>query len=118
MATSYLLSQAQGTASVGSFTTVYSTSASTTAIVSNFLVANQASAVVTVRLGVDDTAGTPSGAEWLLYDVSVGGNDTLSVGPLSPGLTLGRRIRRSPRAGTRLPRLAVSVSTRSLVADR
>ena len=98
MATSYLLSQAQGTASVGSFTTVYSTSASTTAIVSNFLVANQASAVVTVRLGVDDTAGTPSGAEWLLYDVSVGGNDTLSVGPLSLGNT--RFLRASSSAST------------------
>ena len=83
MATTYKLAQVQGSASTGTYSTLYDTSASVTAIISNLLIANQASAAVTVRVGTDTTAGTPGAAEWLLYDVVVAANDTLSFGPLS-----------------------------------
>ena len=98
MATTYSLAQVQGTSSTGTYSTLYSTGASTTAIVSNLLIANQASSAVTVRVGIDDTAGTPGAAEWILYDVVIAGNDTLSFGPLSLGNT--RFIRVSSSANT------------------
>lgn len=98
MPTTYSLSQAQGSASTGTYVTLYSTGASTRAIISNLLIANHAAAAVTVRVGIDDTAGTPGAAEWLLYDVLVGANDTLSFGPLSLGNT--RFIRCSSSANT------------------
>lgn len=98
MATTYSLAQVQGTSSTGTYSTLYSTGASTTAIISNLLIANQSSSAVTVRVGLDDTAGTPGSAEWILYDVVVAGNDTLSFGPLSIGNT--RFIRVSSSANT------------------
>ena len=98
MATTYSLAQVQGSASTGTYSTLYSTGASTTAIISNLLIANHAAAAVTVRVGIDDTAGTPGAAEWILYDVVIAGNDTLSFGPLSLGNT--RFIRVSSSANT------------------
>lgn len=98
MATTYKLSQVQGTASTGTYSTLYSTSASTTAIISNLFIANQAATAVTVRVGIDDTAGTPTAAEWLLYDVIIAANETLSFGPLALGNT--RFIRVSSSANT------------------
>ena len=98
MATTYSLAQVQGSASTGTYSTLYSTGASTTAIISNLLIANHAAAAVTVRVGFDDTAGTPGAAEWILYDVVIAGNDTLSFGPLSLGNT--RFIRVSSSANT------------------
>lgn len=82
MATTYKLAQVQGSASTGTYATLYGTG-SNTAIVSNLLIANQAAATVTVRVGTDTTEGTPGAAEWLLYDVVIAANDTLSFGPLS-----------------------------------
>ena len=98
MATAYKLAQVQGTAAVGTMATLYDTSASVTAIISQLFIANQASAAVTVRVGTDTTAGTPGAAEWLLYDVVVGANDTLSFGPLS--LPASTFIRVSSSANT------------------
>ena len=100
MATTYKLAQVQGSASTGTYSTLYSTGASTTAIISNLLIANQASASVTVRVGIDDTAGTPGAAEWLLYDVVVAANDTLSFGPLSLGNTQYLRVSSSANTCT------------------
>ena len=98
MATTYKLAQVQGSASTGTYSTLYDTSASVTAIISNLLIANHASAAVTVRVGTDTTAGTPGAAEWLLYDVVVQANDTLSFGPLS--LPASTFIRVSSSANT------------------
>ena len=98
MPTAYSLSQVQGSASTGTYVTLYSTGASTRAIISNLLIANQATATVTVRVGVMGSAGTPGASQWLLYDVVVGANDTLSFGPLSIGNT--QFIRCSSSANT------------------
>ena len=98
MATTYKLAQVQGSASTGTYVTVYNTGASTTAIISNILIANEAAAAVTVRLGIDTTAGTPGAGEWILYDVVIAANDTLSFGPLSLGNT--QYLRASSSANT------------------
>ena len=100
MATTYKLAQVQGSASTGTYSTLYNTGASTTAIISNLLIANQAGSPVTVRVGIDDTAGTPGAAEWLLYDVVLAANDTLSFGPLSLGNTQYLRVSSSANTCT------------------
>jgi hypothetical protein len=98
MATAYSFKQVQGSSSTGTYVTLYNTGASTTAIVSNILIANESSSAVTVRLGTDTTAGTPGAGEWILYDVIIAGNDTLSFGPLSLGNT--QYLRASSSANT------------------
>lgn len=100
MATTYKLAQVQGSASTGTYATLYNTGASTTAIVSNLLIANEAAAAVTVRVGTDTTAGTPGAGEWILYDVVIAANDTLSFGPLSLGNTQYLRISSSANTCT------------------
>lgn len=79
MATTYKYSQAQGTSSTGTYTTVYNTPASTQAVVSSLVICNASSSNVTVRVGLDTTAGTPSSSEFLVYDATIAGNDTVSL---------------------------------------
>lgn len=98
MATSYRLSQVQGTAGTGTYATLYNTGASTTAIVSNIIVTNQAATAVTVRIGVTTTAGTPTASEWLVSDFVVAPNDVFMLGPISIGNS--RFIRVSSSAAT------------------
>lgn len=85
----------QGTASTGTYATLHSTAAGVTAIC-QVMIANEASSEVTVRLGLADSAGTPT--RWRLYDVKVAGNDTLSLGPIN--LNASRFIRVSSSANT------------------
>lgn len=98
MATTYKLAQKAGTAATSTYDTLYNTGATTTAIISNILIANQGTASVTVRLGTDTTAGTPGAGEWLLYDVVIAAADTLSFGPLSLGTST--YLRHSSSANT------------------
>lgn len=85
MATAYKYSQVQGTASTGTYATLYQTPAATEAVISSLVITNQASSDVTVRIGLDTTAGTPGASEWLVYDAVVAGNDTVA---LTLGITL------------------------------
>lgn len=82
MATTYKRSGVQGTASVGTYATLYTVPAGTSAVISTISICNTSASAVTYRIGFDDTAGTPGASEWLVYDSSVAGNDTvfLSVG--------------------------------------
>lgn len=86
MATIYKNAQVQGTAGTGTYTTLYNTDASTTAVISTILICNTAGAQATYRIGLDTTAGTPSASEWLVYDATVPANDTVA---LTFGATLG-----------------------------
>lgn len=99
MATNYKVSQVQGTASTGTYSTLYNTGASTEAVVSTILICNTASASATYRIGLDDSAGTPGSSEWLVYDAVVAGNDTIA---LTLGISLGnsKYIRVSSSANT------------------
>ena len=99
MATAYKFAQVQGTASTGTFATLYTTPASTEAVVSSLVITNQTGSAVTVRVGMDATAGTPSASEFLVYDAAVAGNDTVA---LTLGITMpaGKFIRVSSSAST------------------
>jgi len=99
MATAYKYAQVQGTASTGTYATLYTTPASTEAVISSLVITNQASSDVTVRIGLDTTAGTPGSDEWLVYDAVIAGNDTIA---LTLGVTLDaeKYIRVSSSANT------------------
>lgn len=79
MPTAYKYSQVQGTASTGTYATLYTTPSATEAVISSIVITNQASSSVTVRIGMDTTAGTPGASEWLVYDAVVAGNDTVAL---------------------------------------
>ncbi len=98
MATVYKDATAVGTGAIGTYSTLYSTNASTTAIISNIMVANESASSVTVRIGLASSATTPASGSFLVYDVVIGGNDTLSIGPFALGNT--RFIRVSSSSAT------------------
>lgn len=85
MATAYKYAQVQGTASTSTYATLYTTPAATQAVISSIVITNQSSSAVTVRIGLDTTAGTPGASEWLVYDAAIAGNDTVA---LTLGVTL------------------------------
>ena len=95
MATTYKEQVAQGTASTGTYSTLYSTGAGVTAVC-QVMISNESSSAVTVRVGLADSAGTPS--RFRLYDVVVAGNDTLSFGPIN--MAASRFLRVSSSANT------------------
>ena len=99
MATAYKYAQVQGTASTGTYATLYTTPAATEAVISSLVITNQSSSAVTVRIGLDATAGTPGASEWLVYDAAIAGNDTVA---LTLGVTLDaeKYIRVSSSADT------------------
>ena len=79
MPTSYKNAQVQGTAAVGTYTTLYNTSASATAVVSSILVTNTATTAATYRIGIMGSAGTPSASQWIAYDPPISGNDVVAL---------------------------------------
>ena len=85
MATAYKYAQVQGTASTGTYATLYTTPAATEAVISSLVITNQSSSAITVRIGLDASPDTPSASEWLVYDAAVAGNDTVA---LTLGVTL------------------------------
>lgn len=93
MATAYLTKQVQGTASTGTYSTLYSTGASTTAVVSAIHICNEAASSVTVRIGVAASATTPASGAFITYDWVIPANQTLTWnGPLTLGNTAYIRI--------------------------
>ena len=86
MANTYKSAQLQGTASVSTYGTLYSTGASTSAVISSIVVCNTSASAVTYRIGLMGSAGTPGASEWIVYDASIAGNDTVG---LTLGLTMG-----------------------------
>jgi len=99
MPTVYKNSQVQGTASTGTYATLYNTSASATAVISTMAITNTTSSAATYRIGIMGSAGTPSAANWVVYDGTVPGNDTIF---LTAGITIGNSqfVRVSSSANT------------------
>ena len=99
MATAYKYAQVQGTASTGTFATLYTTPAATSAVISSLVICNQSTSAITVRVGLDATEGTPGADEFLVYDASVAGNDTVV---LTLGITMdaSKYLRVSSSANT------------------
>ena len=85
MATTYkVLGQVQGTAAVGTYSTLYTVPASTSSIISTVTICNQAAVDATFRLAVA-AAATPTTAEFIAYGTTVKANDSVT---LTLGLTL------------------------------
>ena len=99
MAIAYKPAQVQGTASTGTYATLYETPSATEAVISTIVICNTAAASATYRIGLDTTAGTPGASEWLVYDATVGANDTVAL-TLGVSLDAGRFIRVSSSADT------------------
>jgi hypothetical protein len=99
MAQAYKYSQCSGTSSTGTYATLYNSPSSTEAIISSLVIANLASSDVTVRVGLDTTAGTPGASEWLVYDAPIAGNDTVSL-TLGIALDADKYVRVSSSAST------------------
>jgi len=99
MPTAYKFSQVQGTASTSTFATLYTTPSATEAVISSIVICNQSASAITVRIGLDTAAGTPGAAEFLVYDASVAGNDTVA---LTLGITMdaSKYLRVSSSANT------------------
>jgi hypothetical protein len=85
MTTAYKYSQVQGTAGTSTYATLYTTPAATEAVISSLVITNQSSSAITVRVGMDTTAGTPGASEFLVYDAAIAGNDTVA---LTLGITM------------------------------
>jgi hypothetical protein len=99
MATAYKYAQVQGTVDTSTFATLYETPSATEAVISSLVITNQSSSAITVRIGMDATAGTPSASEFLVYDAAIAGNDTVA---LTLGVTMpaAKFIRVSSSADT------------------
>lgn len=102
MPTAYKNAQLQGTAGVTTYANLYNTGAASTAVVSTITICNTASTSATFRIAVvpaSASAAAPSASNWIVYDSSIIGNDTIS---LTIGLTLGNSqfIRVSSSANT------------------
>lgn len=99
MATAYKYSQVQGTVNTSTYATLYTTPASTEAIISSLVICNQSSSSVTIRIGLDATEGTPGSDEWLVYDAAVAGNDTIAL-TLGIAMDASKYLRVSSSADT------------------
>jgi hypothetical protein len=99
MSETFKISQVQGTAGLTTYATLYSTPASTEAIISTIAICNTASANATYRIGIMGSAGTPGAAQWLVHGATVAANDTVF---LTVGITLDPQkfIRISSSANT------------------
>lgn len=83
----YKSARVQGTAAVGTYATLYTVPAATTAIISTIVVCNSSASDVTYRIGIDPDGTTPdlAAGEFIVYDNTIGANDTIT---LSLGMTL------------------------------
>lgn len=110
MATTYTNAGIQGTASTGTYATLYSTGSSTKAVISTISICNTANTSATYRIAIMGSAGTPGATEWIVYDAPLGANDTAFI---TAGITLGSSqfIRVSSSANTVTFRAFVSEIT-------
>ena len=99
MAETYKNAQVQGTAGTSTYATLYNTTASTTAVISTIAITNTAATAATYRIAIMGSAGTPAAANWVVFDSSVPGNDTVF---LTAGIALGNSqfVRVSSSANT------------------
>ena len=114
MATTYKNAQISASAGgVGVYDTLYNTPNSTTAaVISSIVVCNTASTSATYRIGIMSSAGTPSGANWLVYGATVNANDTVT-------LTLGISLPAGASANNfiRISASATTVSFHAFVSE-
>lgn len=76
MPQSYKNTKVLGTSGLTTYTTLYNTTASTTAVISTIAVCNRSANNKQYRIGIDDSAGTPATNEFIAFDATVAANDT------------------------------------------
>ena len=76
---------------------IYTVAASTQAIVSTICVANITTSAATFRIAVRPACATVANQHWIAYDVSLGGNDSVT---LTLGITLAATDVLTVRSGT------------------
>lgn len=81
MATTYKNLSLVGSGTIGTYTTLYNTTSTTTAVISTIAIANGDSVDATYRIGIMDTAGTPllASGQFISFDTTVAGNDTVFI---------------------------------------
>lgn len=85
MATTYKNAQVQGTSGLATYATLYNTDGSTTAVVSSIVVTNTTTAPVQYQIAIMGSAGTPSTANFIVYNDTLAPNDVIA---LTLGVTL------------------------------
>lgn len=110
MATTYKSGKVAANGSIGTYSTLYSTSASAEAVISSLLIVNTASVGATVRVGIMGSEGTPSGSDWIIYDYDIAANDTVIL-TMGIALASSEFIRVSADASTVTFRAFVSEIT-------
>lgn len=85
MPENFKTAQVLGTTSLDTYSTLYSTSSSTQAVISTIAVCNTASVNNQFRIGITSSATTPSPQQWIAYNTSVAAQDTSFI---TVGLTL------------------------------
>lgn len=86
MATTYKNAQVAGSGNLTTYSTLYNTGASSTAVISSIVVSNVSSESATYRIGIVSSDTDPTSPNWVVYDSVVTGNDTIA---LTLGITLG-----------------------------
>jgi hypothetical protein len=99
MPTNYKPFQVQGTTALTTYATLYSTPSATQAVLSTIVVCNTATAAATCRIAIMGTEGTPAAANWVVYDASIAGNDSLCL-TLGICLDASKFVRVSSSANT------------------
>jgi len=86
MPTNYKVAQLLGTAGLTTYGTLYNTAVNQEAVISTIAVCNRSTVSKNYRIGIMGSAGTPGTSQFLVFDSSVGANDTIF---LTVGLSIG-----------------------------
>lgn len=82
----YKNARVQGTSGLGTYTTLYNTTASSTAVISTIAVCNRGTSNKQIRIGIMGSAGTPAAKDFIVYNASVANSDTSFI---TVGICLG-----------------------------
>lgn len=85
MGTTYKNAQLQGTASLSTYGTLYNVTTASAAVISSIIITNRTSAAKQYRIAIMGSAGTPADANFIVYDATIAGNDSIA---LTLGITL------------------------------
>jgi hypothetical protein len=86
MAKTYkILGNVAGLGTITSYSTLYNTPSSTSAVISTITICNQTTSSVTYRIGIASSETSPTTSEFLAFGATVAANDTVA---LTLGVTL------------------------------
>jgi hypothetical protein len=80
-----ILGSVAGSGNLSTYNTLYSVPENKSAVVSTITLCNETNSSITYRLGVSNSANTPTSGNFLSYGATIAANDTVA---LTLGLTL------------------------------